>query len=103
MGNASAESAMTAAGGAAEDGPEAAAEAVAYREGATAKPADRPTMTKTQQRHWYKQEGKKWHWIGLRLTSVHENRPGIRSAGWNGSRSKNGGRNSSGSSTAFAA
>jgi len=40
MCNASAEAAVTAAGEAAEDGPEAAAEAEAYREGPPAKPGD---------------------------------------------------------------
>jgi len=40
-----------------------------------AKPANWPTMTKTQRIHWYKREGEKWHWTQLWLTSVHENRP----------------------------
>jgi len=46
MSNASAEAAMTAAGGGAEDGPGEAAEAKAHRAGPPAKPANWPTMTK---------------------------------------------------------
>jgi len=58
MGSASAEAAMVAAGGATEDGPGAVADAEAHRAGPPAKPADWPTMTKTQRRYWYKQGGK---------------------------------------------
>ena len=56
MDNASAEAAMTAGGGAAEDRPEAAAEAETFREGPPAKPADWPTMTKRQLKN-YKRGG----------------------------------------------
>jgi len=68
MGNAGAEAAATAAGGAAEDGPGTAAEAKAYRAGPPAKPANWPTMIKTQRRHWYKQGGNKWS-FGSRLNT----------------------------------
>ena len=64
MGNASAEEAMTSAGGAAEDGPGApqatthgpAAE-VLY-EGAECD----VTMTKKKRKHWYSRGGK-WRWV----------------------------------------